>query len=691
MRKEMENEQKVKEAKEKEMEFHEKVYDDMREKLKRKKEEDSNERSHDPEAKSSSQPADRGREENEEEGMKRRKVTENVEARILFSQEARKKRSREDVREREQVEEEVEDQEEFDEEGDLNINWIEFGMNIDGVDLVKEVNVEEFADNELQDEVIKAYDDVSGQQLNLKDLRKARQEEIDFIVAKGIWEKVPVSLCYEKTGKAPTSGKWVDVQKETGVRSRYVGRDFKPKGEDPRAEIFASMPPLEAKKILFSRAASQIGEKKKLKLLFIDIKKAHMNGVCKEWAFVEMPEEIREAGFCGMLKFWLYGMRPAARAWEEEYVKKLASQGYRQGRSVPTVFYHELRDVSGAVHGDDFTFLGSDDDLDEIEALLKSWFDLKVRGRLGPDDSDDKEIVILGRTLTWTPEGIWIRADDKHSLAIKKYCEVDQSSKGLVSPGKKIDNDDITDPKFNKEAEPITDKKRITEFRGMAAIANYLSQDRVDIQFAAKELCRSMAAPSEASFGKLKHLARYLVNHPCSEIFYINQRKSDVLETYVDSDWAGCVASRKSTSGGFVTLGKHLIKSWSSTQSTIALSSGEAEFYAIVEGASRALGIQALMDDMGMNSRIEIRIKSDSSAGRAISLRKGTGKMRHLQVKYLWLQDATFEKRLKVDKVRGTENPADVCTKYLTGEETNALVSKYGVVIKFKAKAEQGS
>ena len=248
---------------------------------------------------------------------------------------------------------------------------------------------------------------------------KARKEEIDFIEAHGAWERVPISMCYEKTGKGPTSGKWVDVQKEAGVRSRYVGRDFKPKGEDPRAEIFASMPPLEAKKILFSRAASQVGQARKKKLLFIDIKKAHMNAVCKEWAFVELPEEIREEGWCGRLKYWLYGMRPAARAWEEDYVTKLGSEGYKQGRSVPTVFFHEGNGMSGAVHGDDFTFLGYDEDLDELKNLLKGWFDLKVRGRLGPEENDDKEIVILGRTLKWGDKGICIRADTKHADNIK--------------------------------------------------------------------------------------------------------------------------------------------------------------------------------------------------------------------------------------------------------------------------------
>ena len=133
-----------------------------------------------------------------------------------------------------------------------------------------------------------------------------------------------------------------------------------------------------------------------------------------------------------------------------------------------------------------------------------------------------------------------------------------------------------------------------------------------------------------------------------------------------------------------VVLGKHLVKTWSSTQSTRALSSGEAECYAIIEGASRSLGVQALMEDMGFECRIKMR--SDSSAGRSISLRKGTGKVRHLQVKYLWIQDALFEKRLTVEKVKGVDNPADIGTKYLMSHEVQAVAEKYGFVMKPREK-----
>jgi len=372
-------------------------------------------------------------------------------------------------------------------------------------------------------------------------------------------------------------------------------------------------------------------------------------------------------------------MRPAARAWEEDYAGKLEDHGYKRGRSVPTVFHNEDKGMSGAVHGDDFTFLGYDEDLDELEALLKSWFELKVRGRLGPEENDDKEIVILGRTVTWDADGIRIKADTKHGESIKKYCGLDANSKGLGSPGKKPDSKDLVDEGGDDEI-PITDKKRITEYRGMAATANYLGADRVDVQFGAKELCRSMSAPTEGSFLRLKHFGRYLVQVPEAELFFRDQEHVTFMEVFVDSDWAGCPSTRKSTSGGFLVLGRHIVKTWSSTQATRALSSGEAEFYAIIEGASRALGVQALMDDMGCECKIKMR--SDSSAGRAISLRKGTGKVRHLQVKYLWIQDALFEKRLVIEKVKGIENPADIGTKYLMAHEVQAVAEKYGFIMK---------
>ena len=166
-----------------------------------------------------------------------------------------------------------------------------------------------------------AWDDVRGGDLPVEKVREARNEEIKFMQSKGIWEVVPTKECWEKTGSKPVSVRWVDTNKggagEMIVRSRLVARDFK--GNDKgRDDLFAETPPLEALRLLLSRAATRRRDGGVRKLLFIDVRKAHLNPICEEDVYVELPAEVGESeGKCGKLKHWLYGFRPAAAAWEK--------------------------------------------------------------------------------------------------------------------------------------------------------------------------------------------------------------------------------------------------------------------------------------------------------------------------------------------------------------------------------------
>ena len=77
-------------------------------------------------------------------------------------------------------------------------------------------------------------------------------------------------------------------------------------------------------------------------------------------------------------------------------------------------------------------------------------------------------------------------------------------------------------------------------------------------------------------------------------------------------------------------FGSHVIKSWSSTQPSISLSSGEAEYYGVVKASGIAIGQQSLMRDLGM-AKVKVRVWTDSSAAMGISKRSGLGKLRHVQ------------------------------------------------------------
>ena len=212
-----------------------------------------------------------------------------------------------------------------------------------------------------------------------------------------------------------------------------------------------------------------------------------------------------------------------------------------------------------------------------------------------------------------------------------------------------------------------------TAFRGSAARANYLAADRPDCQFAAKEICRWMAKPTQQAWQALKRLCRYLVGLPRLIMHYKWQEVSGV-DVYTDTDWAGCPRTRKSTSGGCVILGAHPVKSWSSTQTSVALSSGEAEFNGVVRGAGVGLGYQSLLRDLGID--VELRVWTDSSAAIGICSRQGLGKLRHLDAHTLWIQQAVRSKRVDLRKVPGEANPADLFTKHSLSRERRMSLSK---------------
>ena len=130
---------------------------------------------------------------------------------------------------------------------------------------------------------------------------------------------------------------------------------------------------------------------------------------------------------------------------------------------------------------------------------------------------------------------------------------------------------------------------------------------------------------------------------------------------FVDSDFAGCPRTRKSTAGGCAMYGAHCLKSFAKTLPILALSTGEAELMAVVKGTTEALGLQALLVDLGQETKVAV--KSDATAAIGIVGRLGLGKVRHLSVANLWIQQAARAGRVAYSKIPGQVNPADMFTK----------------------------
>ena len=565
-------------------------------------------------------------------------------------------------------------------------------------------------------EGLEFVDDISGSPL-IKELAiEARKLEIDFFKRMGVYTKVA-----RQSWMRVISTKWIDQNKgdsaNPNYRARLVGREIK---KDQRQDLFAATPPLESLKLVMSICASHQGamrDEDNFVVMYNDVKRAYFYAPAKRPVYIKIPDEDFEPGDenrVGVLNLSLYGTRDAAMNWADKYTEVLRNAGFAVGAASPCNFFHEQRNISATVHGDDFTSTGTAANLKWLEVRLKEAFEMTMEV-FGPQAHQCQQVRILNRVMTWTPEGIQYEADQRHAEIIIGELGL-EGAKALTTPGSREEAGRAGPPSTKDSSKSILKYNRIAKhyinvverykdpeddndaewpercevedhellsapdakaFRGLAARLNYLSQDRPDLQYAAKEISRRMARPSQRDWQLLKRVGRYLVGAPRAVQSFCWQSSPGAYDTFVDSDWAGCATTCRSTSGGAVRLGWHTIKTWSTTQATVAMSSAEAELFSLTKGTSVTLGLISVAKDLGLN--LDATVHSDASAALAIAQRQGLGKLRHLKVQYLWVQERVRHGDLGVRKVNGKDNPADLLTKHLAQADMEKHVAALGI------------
>ena len=129
-----------------------------------------------------------------------------------------------------------------------------------------------------------------------------------------------------------------------------------------------------------------------------------------------------------------------------------------------------------------------------------------------------------------------------------------------------------------------------------------------------------------------------------------------MVNGFSDSDWAGCRRTARSTSGGALMSGAHLLKSLSSTQKNVTLSSAEAELVAAVKTCSECTGMSQFATDWGLHLSGHVHV--DSLAAIGVARRRGNGKLRHERVGTLWIQELVEEGDISLQKNAGATNVA---------------------------------
>ncbi len=523
-------------------------------------------------------------------------------------------------------------------------------------------------------------DDNSGMPLDKELAIQARKLEVEYFRKMGVYTKV----AREKWMKV-ISTRWLDINKgdegAPNYRARLVGREIK---MDKRGDLFAATPPLESLRMIISICAMHQEDQdvsERFVVMSNDVKRAYFHAPATRPVFIMIPDEDKAPGDehrVGQLNLSLYGTRDAAMNWALRFTKFLEGLGFVTGSATPCNFFHPERKISTTVHGDDFASTGRESDLRWFEKRMASEFEIKT-DVLGPGPGHKRQLRVLNRIIEWKGHGITYEADQRHAEIVIRELGLEQA-KAVATPGTRDDashgssmNPDDVEDRFKGEYQVDTDedvpleRHEATKYRALSARLNYLAQDRPDLLYAVKEVARRMAGPTKGDWTLMKRVGRYLLGAPRAVQEFPWQSLQSRFDTFVDSDWAGCKSSCRSTSGGVAKIGWHAIKAWSSTQATVAMSSAEAELYALTKGAANTLGFTAVMKDLGYD--FNAMLHTDASATLSIAQRQGLGKLRHIRVQYLWVQERLRQGDLTVKKVPGKQNPADLMTKHLSQVE----------------------
>ena len=368
-----------------------------------------------------------------------------------------------------------------------------------------------------------------------------------------------------------------------------------------------------------------------------------------------------------------------------------------------TVYKHRVKCMYITIHVDDLLVIGSNDDCIWFKEHISKCFTVKSDE---PYNMDEKwECQYLKRTLVCTESGVVIEPNKKYIPKLLELLKIENRRGKSLPHHAQLET-------YSAERILEAEKLSVEEskvFRGGLGICLYLSQDRPDVQESVRTLSGYMGCPTVKAMAAFKHLAAYFKNtmdygvmlYKCgpgdllmdhlSQFCHVDSEslkrsRSDFeLEVYSDSNWAGCNVTRKSTTSFMVFLCGNLIFSACRTQASVALSSCEAELLAGTAAVGDAIQMSHILRFLASesalenNSRVTLTLDTDSSSAKAAWQRRGSGRLKHIDTRMLWLQRMLRKQYLRLQKVPTMYNPSDLNTKKLSRARRELLMSIIGI------------
>jgi transposase InsO family protein len=494
-----------------------------------------------------------------------------------------------------------------------------------------------------------------------KEWMNAMTEEYQSIIKNDVWEVVP-----KPKNKDVVSSKWIYKIKHAAdesiekYKARFVARGFSQKEGIDYEETFAPVARYTSIRTIIALAA-----KMKWKLHQMDVKTTFLNGVIEEEVYIEQPQgfevEDRKTHVC-RLKKALYGLKQAPRAWYGRIDSFLTSLGFTKSKVDSNLYFKVMNDepVVLLLYVDDLFLTGEENLITDCKRKLAAEFEMKD---LGPMH------YFLGLEVWQSPEKIFLN-QGKYAVEILKKFDM-LECKSMATP---------METNLKLLVDTSSELVDATLYRQIIGSLMYLTNTRPDICFVVNTLSQYLVEPRRVHLVAAKHVMRYLKGTLDYGLCYTGDHDFR-LYGYTDSDWAGSASDRKSTSGCCFSLGSAMTSWKSRKQSSIALSTTEAEYIAACSASCEAIWLRKLLTGLFDLEMEATMILCDNQS--CIKMTENPvfhDKTKHIEIWYHYIRDMVQKGVVKLQYVGTDEQVADVLTKPLSRVKFEYFRDKLGVV-----------
>lgn len=476
-----------------------------------------------------------------------------------------------------------------------------------------------------------------------KKWREAMNREIESIEANETWE-----LCELPHGFKTIGVKWVYKTKlnENGeidkCKARLVAKGYAQKYGIDYTEVFAPVARWDTIRAILAMAAE-----KSWKIHQLDVKSAFLHGELTETVYVDQPqgyEKKEEAAKVYKLKKALYGLKQAPRAWYSRIEGYFTEKGLEKCPYEPTLFGKvddEGNTLLVSLYVDDMIVTGNKASvIEEFKEAMKSEFEMTDLGLM------------------------------RYFLGVERFkLEECNSVRNPIVPGTKLVKED-----GSGKADGVV-------YRQMVGCLMYLAASRPDLMYAISLISRYMENPSQTHMGAVKRILRYVKGTINLGVHY-KKNGGNVLEAYSDSDYAGDLDTRRSTTGYVCFLSGAAI-SWSSKrQPVVTLSTTEAEFVAAASCACQVVWLRRILESIGIAQREEESTVMYCDNMSTIKLSRNPvmhKRSKHIDVRFHFLRDLTNDGVVELVHCSTHVQIADILTKPLKMDTYEKMRGMLGV------------